>query len=282
MTILVTGARGNIGRRVLDRLHSAGHRHPLRASSRTPEELSVPAGVGAVQLDLNRPATFDAALSGVDKAFLYAESEGAKELFAAAARAGVRQVVLLSSSTVSGPQADSDPLAAHHAAVESALEASGVPGTVLRPGAFASNAFGWSHAISGGQPVRIPFPGAHTAPIHEDDIADVAVAVLEDDAYLGRTVELTGPRSLTFREQLGILGGLLGHEIPVHELTRDQAVEEMGRFVPAPILTSLLDQWAAAVDRPATVADAERVTGRPARTFEQWAKENQGGFTARD
>ncbi|MFF2509104.1 SDR family oxidoreductase [Streptomyces sp. NPDC058067] len=280
MTILVTGARGNVGRRVLDRLHAAGH--TLRASSRTPEELSVPAGVDAVRLDLNRPATFDAALSGVDKAFLYAESEGAKELFAAAARAGVRQIVLLSSSTVSGPHAGTDALAVAHAAVESALEASGVPRTVLRPGAFASNAFGWSHAVRAGEPVRIPFPDAHTAPIHEDDIADVAVAVLDGDAYLGRTLDLTGPRSLTFREQLGILAGVLGRDIPVHELTRDQAVEEMGQFVPPPILASLLDQWAEAVGRPATVLAAERVTGRPARTFEQWAREHLGAFTARD
>ncbi|MEU3557265.1 SDR family oxidoreductase [Streptomyces fragilis] len=279
MTILVTGARGNVGRRVLDRLHAAGH--PLRASGRVPGDLSVPRGVEVAELDLTRPATFDAALRGVDGAFLYAEPDGAKELFEAAARAGVRHVVLLSSSTVSGPAAATDPLAAHHAAVEDALAASAVPGTVLRPGAFASNALGWSHAIAAGQPVRIPFADAHTAPVHEDDIADAAVAALGDASSAGRTITLSGPRSITFREQLAVLGALLGREIPVHELTREEAEEEMGRFMPAPVLTSLLDQWEAAVGRPAEVHDVAPVTGRPGRTFESWAREHLDAFTAR-
>lgn len=281
MTILVTGARGNVGRRVLDRLHAAGH--TLRASGRTPGELSVPAGVDTVRLDLNSPDTFDAALDGVDKVFLYAESDGAKDFFAAAAGAGVRHVVLLSSSTVGGPDAGTDALALLHAAVEDALAASALPATVLRPGAFDGNAFGWSDAIRRGQPVELPYTDAHTAPIHEGDIADVAAAALADGTLVGRTLTLTGPQSLTFREQLGILGELLGREIPVRELTRDQAVEQMGRFVPAPILASLLGQWAAGVGQPAATLDTvERVTGRPARTFRQWAGENLGAFAAQD
>ncbi|MEU6534288.1 NAD(P)H-binding protein [Streptomyces sp. NPDC047000] len=279
MTILVTGARGNVGRRVLDRLHAAGH--DLRASGRTPGDLTVPDGVETAELDLTRPAGFDAALNGVDSVFLYAEPDGAKDLFEAAARAGVRHVVLLSSATVSGPAAATDPLALHHAAVEDALAASGVPGTVLRPGAFAGNALGWSHTIGAGQPVRLPYPDAHTAPVHEDDIADVAAAVLGDASSAGRTLTFSGPRSMTFREQLAVIGGLLGRDVPVHELTRDEAADEMGRFMPAPVLASLLDQWAAAVGRPAEVHDVTALTGRPARTFEQWAREHLDAFTAR-
>uniref|UniRef100_A0AAU2JXT0 NAD(P)H-binding protein n=1 Tax=Streptomyces sp. NBC_00049 TaxID=2903617 RepID=A0AAU2JXT0_9ACTN len=278
MTILVTGARGNVGRRVLERLHAAGH--SLRASGRTPEQLSVPTGVDVALLDLNRPQTFEAALRGVDKVFLYAESEGAKDLFAAAGRAGVRHVVLLSSSTVGELDAETDALARMHATVEDALAESGLPGTVLRPGAFASNAFGWSGSIRARQDLRLPYVDAHTAPIHEDDIADVAVAALADEALTGRTLTLTGPRSLTFREQVGILAGVIGREIPLHELTREEAVEQLGRFMPAPILASLLDQWAAALDAPVPVDDTvERVTGKPARTFESWAAENRAAFT---
>lgn len=280
MTTLVTGARGNIGSRVLRRLHAAGH--DLRASARTPGDLTVPAGVDAVELDLGRPETFDTALKGVDRAFLYAEPAAARDLFEAAARAGVRHVVLLSSDTVSGPAAATDPLALHHAAVEDALTASAVPGTVLRPGAFAGNALGWSHAVAAGQAVRIPFPDAHTAPVHEDDIADVAVVALGDRSYAGRTLTFSGPRSLTFRQQLATIGALLGRPIPIHELTKDQAVKEMGRFMPPPVLASLLDQWSAAVDRPAEVHDVKAVTGRPARTFEQWAREHLDAFAARN
>ncbi|BAU84015.1 hypothetical protein SLA_3101 [Streptomyces laurentii] len=278
MTILVTGARGNVGRRVLARLHAAGR--PVRASSRTPGELDAPAGVDVVPLDLNRPETFDAALDGVDQAFLYAEPDGAKELFAAAARAGVRHAVLLSSSTVGGPGAATDPLGQFHAAVEESLAASALSATVLRPGAFAGNAYGWSAAIRGGQPVRLPYARAHTVPVHEDDIADVAVAALGDPAVAGRILTLSGPESLSFTEQIGVLADLLGREIPVHELTREEAVEEMGRFMPPLVLASLLGHWAAAVDRPARIEDTvERITGRPARTFRQWAEEHLGAFT---
>ncbi|MEV6264968.1 NAD(P)H-binding protein [Streptomyces sp. NPDC051784] len=281
MTVLVTGARGGVGRRVLDRLHTAGH--TVRASSRTPAELSVPAGVDVRRLDLNSPDTFEAALHGVVKVFLYAEAEGAKEFFAAAHGAGVRHIVLLSSSTVEGPDAAADPLARHHAVVEDALSASALPSTVLRPGAFAGNALGWSHAIRAGQPVELPYPDAHTAPVHEDDIADVAAAALTGETLIGRTLTLTGPRSLTFREQLAVLAELLGREIPVRELTREQAVEGMGRFMPAPVLTSLLAQWAAAVGKPAgTTGTVRDVTGRPGRTFRQWAGENLGAFAAQD
>ncbi|MFE6103614.1 SDR family oxidoreductase [Streptomyces laurentii] len=281
MTILVTGARGNVGRRVLDRLHAAGQ--PVRASSRTPGELEVPAGVDAVPLDLNRPETFDAALDGVDQAFLYAEPAGAKELFAAAARAGVRHVVLLSSSTVHESGAPLDPLGRFHAAVEEALAASALSATVLRPGAFAGNAYGWSAAIRGGRPVRLPYARAHTAPVHEDDIADVAVAALGDPAVAGRILTLSGPESLSFTEQIGVLSDLLGRGVPVHELTREEAVEEMGPHMPAPVLDALLGQWAAAVDRPVRVEDTvERITGRPARTFRQWAEEHLGAFTPAD
>ncbi|MEC4015471.1 NAD(P)H-binding protein [Streptomyces sp. H27-D2] len=277
MTILVTGASGNIGSRVVSRLHEGGH--TVRASGRKPAELTLPDGVESVELDLSRPETFAAALRGVSRVFLYAEPEGVNAWAAAARSAGVRHVVLLSSSVIAEPGVDNDPLAQHHAAVEEALSESGLATTVLRPGAFAVNALGWSYAVRGKVPVEQAYLDAQTAPVHEDDIADVAVAALSSDAFAGQVLTLSGPESLSFRQQLAIVGELLGREVAVRELGREEAQEQMGRFVPPPILASLLGQWAAAVGRPSPISDVvEKVTGRPARTFRQWAQEHVEAF----
>lgn len=278
MTILVTGARGNVGRRVLHRLYAAGH--SLRASGRTPSELDVPDGVAKVRLDLNDPSTFPAAFEGVTEVLLYAEPDGVEELMKAAKKAGVRHIVLLSSNTADLPDPENDPLGHHHIVVEKALVASGISYTLLRPGAFCSNAIGWSYLIEQGVIDQV-FPDAHTVPIHEDDIADVAVVALTEQTLVNEVVDLCGPESLTFRRQLAIIAEVTGRDIKVRELTRAQGEEQMSAWVEAPILASLLAQWEAADGKPLDAgATAERITGKPARTFRQWVEENAALFGA--
>ncbi|MEU3647166.1 NAD(P)H-binding protein [Lentzea sp. NPDC034063] len=273
MTILVTGARGNVGRRVLQRLYAAGH--SLRASGRNPAELDVPEGVETVALDLNDPETFVAALAGVSKVLLYAEPDGIVKFLDEAEKAGVEQIVLLSSNTVGLPGADQDPLAHHHLLVEEAVVTSGLSYTILRPGAFMSNAFGWSYSLQAGDTIDQVFPEAQVAPVHEDDIADVAVVALTEKKLQDEIVDLTGPESLTFRQELEIVGDVLGRKLVINGLTREEGEAQMSNFVPPPVLTSLLNQWEAAVGVVAdTSATAERITGKPARTFRQWVEEH--------
>jgi len=83
MTVLVTGARGDVGAAVLAGLLAAGE--PVRASSRAPRPGEFPADVEVARADLADPASWPAALGGMRKVFLYAHPEGAAE-FAAAAR----------------------------------------------------------------------------------------------------------------------------------------------------------------------------------------------------
>jgi uncharacterized protein YbjT (DUF2867 family) len=273
MTILVTGARGNVGRRVLQRLYAAGH--SLRASGRNPAELDVPEGVETVALDLNDPETFVAALAGVSKVLLYAEPDGIVKFLDEAEKAGVEQIVLLSSNTVGLPGAENDPLAHHHLLVEEAVVSSGLNYTILRPGAFMSNAFGWSYSLQAGDTIDQVFPEAQVAPVHEDDIADVAVVALTEKKLQDEIVDLTGPESLTFRQELEIVGEVLGRKLVINGLTREEGEAQMSNFVPPPVLTSLLNQWEAAVGVVAdTSATAERITGKPARTFRQWVEEH--------
>ncbi|MFE2326755.1 NAD(P)H-binding protein [Streptomyces sp. NPDC059385] len=280
MTVLITGARGNIGRAVLARLHSAGL--TVRAASADTSRLTVPDGVEVVPLALDGPGTpeeYEAALRGVRQVFLYPQPAGIHGLVKAAEAAGVEHVVLLSSSSVAGPDAENDPLAGHSLKVERALADSGLTRTFLRPDAFAGNALAWARSIGRSEPVRLAYPDAHIAPIHPEDIADIAVKALTGDFLRGRAVTLTGPESLTFREQLAVLADVIGRPIPVEHITRAEAERQMGAHMPATVVGSLLDLWEAADHRPAAIADTTAtLLGRPARTFRQWAEENSAHF----
>jgi uncharacterized protein YbjT (DUF2867 family) len=279
MTTLITGARGQIGRVVVDRLHSAGV--PVRAASAGPAELTVPAGVDTVELVLDRPETFGAALDGVRQVFLYPNPAGIGELIKAATAAGVEHVVLLSSSSVLAPGAESEPLALHHSLVERALADSGLAATFLRPGAFDSNARSWARAIGQSLPVQLAYPEAQVASIHPDDVADVAVAALTGDSLTGRSLTLSGPESLSFRRQLALIGAAVGREIPVERISRAEQERQMAAFMPESMVSSLLKAWEAADGKTEDIADTTAsLLGRPARTFAQWARENAHVFTA--
>ncbi|MFF7591429.1 NAD(P)H-binding protein [Kitasatospora purpeofusca] len=277
-TTLVTGARGKVGRGVVARLHAAGH--AVRAASARPADLAVPDGVERVELALDRPEAFAAALRGIEQVFLYPQPAGIHAFAEAAEAAGVEHVVLLSSSSVLGPGAENDPLASHSLLVERALAGSGLNCTFLRPDAFASNSLGWAYFIGQGLPIQLAHPDAHIAPIHPEDLADIAAEALTGSSLTGSAPTLTGPESLTFREQLAVLAEALGREIAVERITRAEAEEQMGRHMPAPVVTSLLDLWEAATRGPAPVHDTTlTLLGRPARTFRQWARENTAAFT---
>ncbi|MGW6576171.1 hypothetical protein ACWGAN_28920 [Streptomyces sp. NPDC054945] len=131
-----------------------------------------------------------------------------------------------------------------------------------------------------GLPVRAA--SARPAELHPEDIADIAALALTGDSLTGRSLTLTGSESLSFREQLAVLAQTLGREIPVEHITRAEAEEQMGRHLPAPMVSSLLDLWEAADHGPAAIGETtETLLGVPARTFRQWAQENADAFTGR-
>ncbi|MEC3915377.1 NAD(P)H-binding protein [Nocardia sp. CDC160] len=277
MTILVTGARGHIGRAVLESLHAKGL--PVRAASKDPSALTLPAGVEAVALGEDDTESLTAALENVQQVFLYANPALANAFVTAAEKAGVEHVVLLSSSAVDGPNAEANPIGAMHVAVEKALAASSLTTTVLRPGGFDSNALGWVEAVAAGRPIELPYPEVALAMIHPLDIADIAVAALTGDELRGRTVSLTGPEPISFRAQIAALSAAIGREIPVVTVTPEAAREQMARSMPPFIADALLSVWADMDGHPQAPADTtETLLGVPARTFAQWARENAAAF----
>ncbi|MCT4356396.1 NAD(P)H-binding protein [Streptomyces sp. Je 1-79] len=281
MTVLVTGSRGRVGSTLLGLLHHAGIK--ARAASKNPADLSPPDGVDTVRCDLSDPADFEAALDGVDSVFLYAEASHIDAFVARARAAGVRHIALLSSSSVLAPDADRNPIAASHLAVERALAAAAADGafeaTYLQPGAFATNALQWSWAIRAGQPVELPYPGSHGDPIHERDVAEAAFAVLTEPRLRGSSYLLTGPESLDFTEQLAILAEATGRPAISAAVTPEQWKTAVAAHVPAPFADALLSYWASHDGRPVPLTrTVEELTGHPARTFAVWAAEHAEAF----
>ena len=218
MTVLVTGARGNIGRRVLTRLHAAGHQ--VRASARDKGTLTVLDGVETVGLDLTAPEGadglggldgFETALKGVDAVFLYATRGSAAPFLHAAKEAGVRHVVFLSSPASYEAAEFRGPIGRIHRAAEQAVAESGLDHTILYPSWLATNAQrDWGTAIRAGEPVELPYPAAQCVPIHPGDVAEVAVDLLLHDTHRSRMQILTGPESMPLEEAVATVGAASG------------------------------------------------------------------------
>lgn len=274
LTVLVGGATGTIGRQVVTQLLDAGAH--VRALTRNPDTASLPSTVEVVRGDLTAP-DFD--VDEVDAVFLVwtAPPATAPDVIRRIAPRTKRIVYLTAPHKTQHPFfRQPNRVADQHAAIERLIESCGVPYTFLRPGMFAANCIGWwSGQLAKGDVVRWPYGDAPTAPIDERDVAAVAVHALLGEAAPDYVV--TGPESLTQREQLSILGEALGRELTFHEITPDEALQELG--FPPPAMRMLLNAWAAAVGLPAYVTNTvEDVTGRPARTFRQWAAHNASAF----
>jgi len=276
MTILVTGARGHVGAAVLNKLVAADAR--VRASSRAPQPGDFPSDVEVVRADLADPATLPQALDGVRKVFLYAHPETAAEFAAAAGKAGVEHVVLLSSYTVMAPDAASNPIAVRHLAVERALDDAGLARTFVRPGYFATNSLRWQ-SIRRDRVLRTAFPDATTAPVHERDIAAVAARALLDDAG-NAAYPVLGPGPVTIRDQVAAIAEAIGEPVRLEEVDVETYRADLLTQLPAPLVEMLLQAGGSVRQLPAEVAvDAvPELLGRPALTFAEWARDHADDF----
>jgi uncharacterized protein YbjT (DUF2867 family) len=145
---------------------------------------------------------------------------------------------------------------------------------------FAANSLSWwAPQIRIGDVVRWPYADAPTAPIHERDIAAVAVRTLLDAGHESAEYVLTGPESLTQREQVAAIGNVIGRNLRMEEISPDEARLELG--FPLPAMNMLLNAWAAAIGQPAFVTDTvTEITGVPARTFREWIADHLEKFRA--
>jgi uncharacterized protein YbjT (DUF2867 family) len=288
--ILVIGSTGHVGSQVVAQLSDKGV--PVRAMTRKPGAARLPAQVELVQGDLTSPETLEPALNGVDTLFLVwtAPPAAFPEILERMARR-VRRIVFLSAPLKTPHPFFQQPNATRVVAeqIERSIEASGLEWTFLRPGMFACNApHWWGQQIRAGDLVRWPYLDVQTAPIDPRDIAAIGVRALCENGHTGAEYVLTGPESLTQREQISIVGSVLGRSLRIEQMTADEARKELVSVIdwgmaPAtsisPVIEKLLRAWAAAVGLPAFVSTTfAEITGIRPRTFRQWAGDHAREF----
>ncbi len=260
-TILVTGATGKTGSRVMTRLRAAGH-DPRPGARST-----------AIPFDWDNADTWVAALTGVRTVFVTYQPDfafpGALDNLTAfvrtAATAGVQKLVLLTGR--------GEPAARKG---EEIVAASGLAFTIVRSAWFAQNFSEGSMRDPVLQGV-LPMPGGDIAePIIDiDDLADVVVAALTDDRHNGQTYEATGPRLLTFLEVADILSGAIGRRVDYLPITFDEFHAELmatSGHLFADIVTAIARETFDG--RNAQLGDGVmRALGRAPRDFTEFAKD---------
>ncbi|NNN32070.1 NAD(P)H-binding protein [Streptomyces sp. S3(2020)] len=260
-TVVVTGASGRTGSRVAQAVRAAGFE--VRAASR------------AQGFDWENPTTWAETLRDADAAYLMypsdvgspAAAEGIGALAREAVGLGVRRLVLLSA------RGETQALA-----TEEALRSSGADWTVVRASWFSQN-FSEGPLVEELRRGELAFPAGEVPEPFLDvrDIADVvAVALTSGEAYVGRTLELTGPRLLSFREAVAEIAAASGRElayIPVP--ARDYGDALVGFGVPPEEAEFLVEVFEGLLDgRNARLTDGVReVLGRAPREFGEFVRE---------
>ncbi|WP_245672647.1 NAD(P)H-binding protein [Nocardia anaemiae] len=277
----MTGATGNIGRTLVQHLAAADER--VTGVSRGTRDIALPDGVRHRRADLADPESLSLAVQNADALFLLltgpqlVTGPNPARFIEVAAAGGVKKVVLLSSQATG-----TRPGLASHArlhAFESALRGSELDWTILRPTGFFSNTYAWIESIRAEQMIAAPFANTALPAIDPGDIAEVAATVLRTDGHSRRTYELTGPAAITPRQQARTIEDALGVSLRFVELTREQARSGMLRFMPEDVADGTLDILGTPTPAEQQVsADVERVLGRAATSYAEWAQRNRSIF----
>jgi uncharacterized protein YbjT (DUF2867 family) len=274
--ILVTGATGNAGGAVVEAL--LRRKEAVRALTRGSESTALPPGVEPVVGDLDHPESLSRALQGVDGVFLLSGYRDMPGVLAEIRNAGAQRVVLLSSSAV--PRGDmTNAIARYHIVSEDAVKDSGVAWTMLQPNSFMSNAYRWLPQLRAGDVVRVPFPTVRVATIDPRDLGEVAALALLSNDHAGRSYRLSGPESLLPGEQVRTLATVLGRDLRFEGLTDTQAREDMNANMPSEYADAFFRFFVDGdLDESQVLPTVEELTGRPPRTFEEWAITHADAF----
>ncbi|WP_199239614.1 MULTISPECIES: NAD(P)H-binding protein [Kribbella] len=277
--ILVTGATGAVGREAIGVLRGRGAE--VAAVTRDPSTAALPDGVHVVGADPSKPQTLSSALDGVEAVLLSprAVSGATAELLSMAADRGGKRVVVLSAATVEYPVGQRRFVEQFELA-EEAAKASGLAWTFLRSADFAANALAWAPQIRATGVVRGAYGDAATSPIHQRDIATVAADALLNAGHEGRSYVLTGPQSLNQYDKVRLIGQALGRELSFAEMPPEQVRQGMlAQGLPEEVPDRLLGSLADYALKPGPTTDTvQRLLGRPALSFAEWASENAAAF----
>ena len=277
MTILITGATGNIGGEVVN--HLIEKKLPLRALVRDRNKASKleAQGIELAQGDFSQPDSLDAALQGIEKAFLVMPNEPHQvdlesNFIDAAQKAGIRQIVKLS---VMGAGELPSTFQTWHRQIEVRLEASGMTWTHLRPNMLMQNMHWFAQTIAQSGAFYNCVGDTKISHVDARDVAAVAAVCLAEVGHENKSYILTGAQAITFDEIADIFAKALGRSVnyvnlPPAELKAARLANgEPHWYLDAEL--ELFACWKQGAGTAVTNAIAD-LTHHPATTYEAFAQ----------
>ena len=260
---LVIGGTGKTGRKVAEKLTALGQEVRIGSRNANPA------------FDWHNPDGWDAALNGMDMVYITFQPDlavpGALEAIETLVRKakiqGVKKLILLSGKVEREAELS-----------EQVVIHSGLDYTIVRASWFNQN-FSESfflEPILGGH-LAMPKPNVRVPYVDTDDIADVVVASFMDEKYNGEIYEVTGPRLLTFGDIVNEISEATGREIQYtaismeayNDIMKEAGLPEDYIWLINYLFNEVLDNEANSI----VSHDAEKVLGRKARDFSEFARE---------
>lgn len=232
MKIGVTGATGQLGRLVVEKLKQKVAANSIVALVRNPAK-AADLGVEARAFDYTQPETLVASLKGIDKLLLISGNEIGQRLpqhkavIEAAKQAGVKQITYTSIL-----HADSSPLglAGEHLATEAVIKESGLTYTILRNGWYTENYTGSAKGAVGAGAFIGNAGYGKIASAARVDYAEAAAVVLASEGHENKTYELSGDEAYTLTELAAEISRQTGKTVPYNNLTETQYADILKSF----------------------------------------------------
>jgi uncharacterized protein YbjT (DUF2867 family) len=274
--VLVTGATGNTGSILVPALREAGVE--VRALVRDESKAQPLEGIGVeiVLGDLDRPETIAPAVDGVDKIYLLTwngatQEQQAKNVIHAAAEAGNPYIVRHSMWG-----SEKSRIIQQGYRVEQALKSSGLPWTLLKPTFFMQNTMMAAQTIASDGAIYWDMGDGKLGMIDLRDVADAALAVLTGSGHEGKSYILTGPQAISFHDVAATFSKVLGKDVKYVKVPQEAGVQSMiGMGFPEWIAKGYgeLDEGFSENFASRVTDNVETLTGHPARSFEQYARD---------
>jgi uncharacterized protein YbjT (DUF2867 family) len=261
--ILVLGANGKTGRKVVERLTKLGEE--VRIGSRTANP----------KFDWEDSTTWSAALKGIDKVYITYQPDlavpGAMQaietLVKEAKRNNIKKLVLLSGKGEREAEL-----------CEQVVIHSGIAHTIVRASWFNQNfseGFLLDSILAGH--VALPQAQATVPYVDTDDIADVVVETLLNDNHNGQIYQLTGPRLLKFEEVVKEISKATGRQLAFESISQEAYNQMMqDNNIPADyiwLVNHLFTEVLANKENNTVANDIEKILGRKPKDFSQYVRE---------
>jgi NAD(P)H dehydrogenase (quinone) len=277
MRILVTGATGQLGSKVVETLLAHTSAAELAVSVRNPERAGQlrARGVDVRQGDFNDPATLGRTFAGVNRLLLIStDGDNATRIqqHANAVRAAQEAGVgLIAYTSLANAGRSTLGLAEVHRATEEAIRATGIPYTFLRNNWYLENELGFIQGALAGAPISTSAGQGKVGWATRADYAQAAATVLLGNGHENATYELSGPLA-TYDDLAAALSQVLGRQVPVEHVDDATYGERLASAGVPGFLVPIFAEYAAQIRGGALAVesnDFQELLGRPVTPLRQ-------------